>query len=94
VNRKVENHGKIWRPVGCKFCNNTGYHGQIGLFEGIIIDSSIEALFDSNPSDRLIKQTARAQGILDIREDGVLKVLNAITTLEDMYRVADMTGER
>lgn len=94
VNRKVENHGKIWRPVGCRFCNNTGYHGQIGLFEGIIIDSSIEALFDSNPSDRLIKQTARAQGLLDIREDGILKVLNAITTLEDMYRVADMTGER
>ena len=94
VLQKVKNSGKIWRPVGCAYCNNTGYKGQIGLYEGIIMDNTIEALLEKNPSDREIKEVARAQGILDMREDGVLKVLNGTTALEELYRVVDMSGDR
>jgi len=94
VTRKVENHGKIWRPVGCPECNNTGYKGQIGLYEGIIIDAIIEEILDKNPSDREIKVASRHQGILDMREDGIVKVLNGVTCLEELYRVVDMSGDR
>jgi type IV pilus assembly protein PilB len=94
VGRVVENHGKIWRSVGCSHCNNTGFKGQIGLYEGIIITAEIDNLLESNPSDREIKKVAHKQGILDMREDGILKVLNGVTTLEELYRVVDMSGER
>ena len=94
VGRTVENTGKIWRSVGCPYCNNTGFKGQMGLYEGIIITAEIDDLLESNPSDREIKKVAHKQGILDMREDGILKVLNGTTTLEELYRVVDMSGER
>jgi type IV pilus assembly protein PilB len=94
VGRHVENHGKIWKAVGCIHCNNTGFKGQIGLYEGILIDSAVENILETNPSDREIKKAARAQGILDMREDGVIKVLNGITELNELYRVVDMSGVR
>jgi type IV pilus assembly protein PilB len=92
--REVKNHGKIWRSVGCAHCNNTGFKGQIGLYEGIIIDASIEILLDTNPSDREIKKVSHFQGLLDMREDGILKVLNGVTSLDELYRVVDMSGDR
>lgn len=94
VGRHVENHGKIWKAVGCEKCNNTGFKGQIGLYEGILLDDAVESILDTNPSDREIKKAARSQGILDMREDGVIKVLNGITALEELYRVVDMSGVR
>jgi type IV pilus assembly protein PilB len=94
VRREVVNHGKVWRSVGCPFCNNTGFKGQIGLYEGIIVNEEIEILLDQNPSDREIKKISHNQGILDMREDGILKVLNAVTCLDELYRVVDMSGER
>ena len=94
VARKPENHGKIWRSVGCDYCNATGFRGQIGLYEAILIDKTIEEMLDKNPSDREIKEAARSQGIFDMREDGANKVLNAVTTLEELHRVVDMSGDR
>ena len=94
VGRVVENNGKIWRSVGCQHCNGTGFRGQIGLYEGIIITGEIEELLDTNPSDREIKKVSHKQGILDMREDGILKILSGVTTIDELYRVVDMSGER
>lgn len=94
VGRDVKNHGKIWKAVGCVHCNNTGFKGQIGLYEGILLDNAIESLLETNPSDREIKKAARPQGILDMREDGIIKVLNGTTALDELYRVVDMSGVR
>ncbi len=94
VGRHVENHGKIWKSAGCAHCNNTGFKGQIGLYEGILLDNAIENLLETNPSDREIKKVARSQGILDMREDGIIKVLNGVTALDELYRVVDMSGVR
>ena len=68
--------------------------GQIGLYEGIIITGEIEELLDTNPSDREIKKVSHKQGILDMREDGILKILSGVTTIDELYRVVDMSGER
>lgn len=94
VGRHIENHGKIWKAVGCVHCNNTGFKGQIGLYEGILLDGAVEGLLETNPSDREIKKAARSQGILDMREDGIIKVLKGITALDELYRVVDMSGVR
>lgn len=94
VNRRIPNHGKMWKAVGCDKCNNTGFKGQIGLYEGILVDDAVEKILDTNPSDREIKIAARPQGLLDMREDGIIKVLNGVTALEELYRVVDMSGVR
>ncbi len=94
VARRVKNTGTLWKPGACEECNGTGYKGQIGIYEGILVDSAIEGVLDQNPSDREIKKISRNQGIIDMREDGVLKVLKGTTSLEELYRVVDMTGER
>jgi type II secretory ATPase GspE/PulE/Tfp pilus assembly ATPase PilB-like protein len=83
-----KNH--IFEAVGCSECNMTGFKGRIGVHEGILIDQSIETIIRENPSEREIKAVARNQNILDMTQDGVLKVLSGITTLEELKRVIDI----
>jgi type IV pilus assembly protein PilB len=81
--------GKIYEAVGCKKCNDTGYKGRIGLYEGIKTDAAIEKLLRVNPSERDIKITAHPQGIPNLREYGVIQLLQGKTTLEELERVVD-----
>lgn len=78
---------KIWIPVGCDKCNNTGYKGRIGVYEAILTDKKIEDAVEMNPNDREIWAAAKGQGILNMRQDGVLKALQGITSLEELERV-------
>lgn len=80
---------KIWEPVGCTECNFIGYKGQIGVFEVIMTDEVIEKMIPENPSEREIKKAAQAQGILDMKEDGVVKILQGVTSLEELKGVVD-----
>ncbi len=84
---------RVWRPVGCSSCNNTGYRGRLGLFEAIAMDERVAAISTSNPSEREIKLAAQPQGILDMRQDGILKVLASITDLGELGRVIDLYQE-
>lgn len=81
---------KIWRAVGCDKCNQTGYKSRIGIHEGIITDEAIEKIISSNPSEREIKKAAESQGILDLAEDGVVKILKGITSLDELGRVVEI----
>lgn len=81
---------KIWQAVGCAKCHNTGYKGRIGIYEAIISDASIEEVVEMNPSEREIKKAAAVQNLLDMTQDGVLKILSGITTLDELGRVVDM----
>ncbi len=81
---------KIWKAVGCDKCHNTGYRGRIGIFEAILTDANIENVIEMNPSEREIKKAAESQNMLDMTQDGVLKVLAGTTTLDELGRVVDM----
>jgi type II secretory ATPase GspE/PulE/Tfp pilus assembly ATPase PilB-like protein len=76
--------------VGCDKCNMTGFKGRIGIHEAIIMNESIEEIVRSNPSEREIKKVAMKQNLLDLTQDGVLKILRGITTLEELERVIDI----
>jgi type IV pilus assembly protein PilB len=80
----------IWLPKGCPECNNTGYKGRIGIYEAIETDAILEDAVEKNPSERDIKKATRAQNIPDMREDGIIKVLNGITSLDELGRVIDL----
>ena len=57
------------------------------MFEGIAMDSAIEKIIRENPSEREIRAAGKPQGILTMPQDGVLKALAGITTLEEVERV-------
>lgn len=84
---------KIWRAVGCEKCNNTGYRGRVGLFEAVLMDADVEALLDGIPSEREIREVAKKQGILNMREDGIEKILAGITSFDEVARVVDLEKE-
>lgn len=84
---------KIFVKVGCDKCNMTGYKGRIGIFEAIKTDEAIEKIITENPSEREIKKVARTQGILSMRQDGIVKVLNGITSIEEVQSVVDLNEE-
>ena len=84
---------KIFSAVGCEKCNMLGYKGQIGVFEAIKTDEAIEKIIPENPSEREIKKVAAKQGILSMRQDGIVKVLNGITSLEEVKSVVDLNEE-
>jgi len=81
---------ELYAAVGCLVCNNTGYTGRIGVYEGILADAAIEEVVRMSPSEREIKEAAKPQKIIDMRQDGVLKVLDGITTIDELERVVDL----
>jgi type IV pilus assembly protein PilB len=92
-NIHTEGELKFYGAVGCDACNMTGYKGRMGIFEAIRTDENIEKIMPMNPSEREIKRVARTQGILSMRQDGVVKILNGITSIEEVQSVVDLNEE-
>jgi len=84
---------KIWRPVGCHACNNTGYRGRLGIFEALVMDEAIGEATIQNPNEKEMRIASIPQGILDMRQDGVVKILTGVTSIEEVGRVVDLNEE-
>ena len=87
----IKNEYNIAEIHGCEKCNFTGYKGRMGIFEAIYNDEKIQNIIPNNPSEHEIKIVADEQGILDMKEDGIVKVINNITTLEEVRSVVSLT---
>lgn len=79
---------KIPKIKGCSECNNTGYKGRIGIYENFLIDEEMERFILKNPSISDMKNLAVKKGMILMRQDGLIKVLKGITTIEEIDRVA------
>ncbi len=77
---------------GCDKCSNTGYSGRIVITEVITVGSEMKNLIMNNASSVDLITAARKEGILTMREDGLLKVANGLTTLEEVHRVTNFLG--
>ncbi|MDI6883137.1 MAG: GspE/PulE family protein [Patescibacteria group bacterium] len=86
---KIKLKEYIYQPNGCKKCNFKGYAGRIGAFEVIKMTDSLAKITAKNPSEIEILKEARRQGMITMEEDGVLKVLQGITSLEEVMRIAE-----
>jgi type IV pilus assembly protein PilB len=75
------------RGRGCSHCRETGYAGRTGIFEVLEISDSIRTLIHQKASDASIRQAAIEGGMRSIGEDGLKKVLDGITTLDEVTRV-------
>ncbi len=80
----------VYAAVGCDKCNMTGFKGRTGIHEAIIMDENIENVVRENPSEREIKKAAEKQNLLDLVQDGVLKILQGVTTLDELRRIIDI----
>jgi len=81
-------HIKFWEADGCEACNMVGFKGRIGIFEVFAIDEKIEKLIFKNPSEAEVLDAARAQGMLTLHQDGILKAAEGITSVAELIRVA------
>ena len=81
---------ELWHPGECDKCSHTGYAGQIGIHEILIINDEIRQLIlEESPTNEIMVK-AREQGMLTMREDGLLKVIQELTTLEEVQRVTQI----
>ncbi len=80
---------KVYIPVesDCEECNGVGYKGRIGIYEIFVMDDEIKQLTNDKAPAFKILQQAVENGMVTMLQDGVLKVLNGVTSLEEVYRV-------
>lgn len=76
----------VFRAVGCAHCNNTGYRGRTGIYELLAVDEKVRQMIHSHDTEESIIQVVRPV-TRSIRDDGVLRVRDGITTLEEVLRV-------
>ncbi len=72
---------------GCSYCNFTGYKGRIGVFELFIVDDAMEKTILKTPSFAEIKETAIKAEMVTMKQDGLLKILQKITTIDEVERI-------
>lgn len=87
VDRKSYEEFGIWKAKGCPSCGGLGYRGRTSIFELFVVSQEIEGLIYNNPTEIDLKNAARAQGMVWLQEDGMLKVLKGITTIEEVERL-------
>ncbi len=81
---------ELYTAPGCLECNGIGYKGRIGVFEAILADEEIQNIMPMNPSEREIKEISEKQGILNMVEDGLIKCLTGVTSIEELKKVVDI----
>ena len=79
----------FYRNKGCKKCKDSGFVGRTGVFELLVISDEIKKMVEERRSADEIKKKAVEQGMTTLRDDGLLKARNGITTLEEIWRVTE-----
>lgn len=78
-----------YEPVPTKG-SETGYKGRVAIMEAILMDAKVRAILPTSPSERVVERAALHQGILNMQEDAVLKVLAGMTSLDEVERVVSL----
>lgn len=79
---------RIPRAIGCPLCNSTGYKGRVGIFEVMRGGEELGEIIFASSSPATIRAFAIKKGMIPLYQDGLLKVLEGVTTLEEVRRVA------
>ncbi len=78
---------ELFRAVGCKACGGTGYRGRLAIHEVMLVNEEIERLIVHRGSTDDVRRAAMENGMIPLREDGLRKVGNGLTTIEEISRV-------
>jgi len=80
---------KLYQAKGCPKCNGTGSSGRVALFEVLSMTSSLTDIILKDPSEHKILEEAKNQDMITIRQDGIMKALKGMTTIEEVLRVTE-----
>lgn len=82
---------RLWRAKGCSACSNSGYKGRSAIHEILVMDDPIRRLILKHEDAGVLQEQARKGSMRTMYEDGLLKALKGVTTLDEVLRVAEET---
>jgi general secretion pathway protein E len=85
---KIATPANLWLPKGCLECRNTGYHGRIGLYEILTLDTELRDLITPTFDEQPLRQLANQKGLRPLRISGALKAASGVTSLDEVFKVA------
>ncbi|HQP10508.1 MAG TPA: ATPase, T2SS/T4P/T4SS family [Candidatus Omnitrophota bacterium] len=85
---------KIYKGKGCKKCNSTGFYGRTAIYEILLVDDVIKEMILKRTSSGQIKDVAVARGMHTLRQDGWRKVLDGVTTPEEVIELTEVEDEK
>lgn len=77
---------KFYKPVGCKHCGRKGTKGRVAIYEALEMTPLLEELIMKDPNETKIAEEAKRQGMVTMRQDGVLKALEGLVSLEEILQ--------
>lgn len=83
---EIKPQNLISKAQGCPMCNFTGYRGRLGIFEAFLVDPELEKFILTNPSISTLREKVVKKGMVSMQQDGILKVLEGVTTLDEVER--------
>ncbi len=75
-----------YRPVGCKICKGKGTSGRVGLYEILKMTRGIDEIINSGPTEGKLRDESRKQGMISLRQDGILKALDGLISIEEVLK--------
>jgi type IV pilus assembly protein PilB len=92
---EIAKKANFMKGKGCSYCNKTGYRGRMGIFEMMTMSSQIREMTFRGESTQAIRKVARRQGMRTLFEDGMIKALKGLTTVDEVMRIThhDMLQE-
>ncbi|MCE9508666.1 MAG: type II/IV secretion system protein, partial [Alphaproteobacteria bacterium] len=76
----------LYKGVGCKECNNSGFKGRVGIHEILYIDEEIETILAANGHKHEMKAVAIKNGFKSMRDDGIMKVYDGLISLDGLTK--------
>ena len=83
---------KVYKGRGCDNCNNTGYRGRVGLYELLSVNDEIKDLIIESASTELLRDAARRNGMVPLRDAGLERAFEGLTTIEEVIRETILDG--
>lgn len=86
---KIQKPFKLYQSSGCRFCNKKGTKGRVAIFEVLSMTKELEKITLEGPSESNIIKEAERQGMITMKQDGILKALQGIVSLEEVLKVTE-----
>lgn len=84
----IEKTQKLYAGTGCNICGNTGYKGRTAIFEMLNVTKELKELIANNAGDVELRKVAKKQGLVTLRQAAVSKLLEGLTTVEEVFNVS------
>jgi len=88
-NVKISDPVEIWEPVGCAKCHRQGFSGRVGIFEALEMTPELGEVILKNLSGAALSAEGKRQGLITMRQDGILKALRGLTTIEEVLKATE-----